>query len=309
MNRWHFTLSVVLFLLPPAAGSAQEIPAIQPAAALPPEIPMLGPDKPLTARQRAAVTAASTWRKRAAPPAVGEDGWVRFPFGQGEPSIVCAPLHVCDLALEPGEIVNPPIFLADKRWTAEPGVSGEGDRRTTHVILKPADVGLTSNMVIHTNRRSYSIQLVSRAKDYMPLVAFDYPADTTASWRDYAARMEERTSSGAPATPCDQMPTIPPDAFTTTGDAVPWKPVQVYAVATPTGQKTCVQLPADIGSRDLPALLALGDDGGWFSDPSLRMVSARFMNDRFVVDGLLDRFVLVDGVGSAQRRVMVERKR
>ena len=90
---------------------------------------------------------------------------------------------------------------------------------------------------------------------------------------------------------------------------MPWKPVQVYAVGTPVGQKLCVQLPADIGSRMLPALLALGPSEGWFSGPSKQPVNARFLNNRYVVDSLLDAFVLVDGVGSAQQKVTVRRKK
>ena len=329
--------AMVAFL--PAAAGAQEIPAIQPNAGyaqapasmpseqpsgtpagdagvnaevprdMPPRAPILSPQKPLTGKQQAGVRMASKWITKAATPNMGEDGTVRFLFGQGEPSIVCAPLRVCDLALEPGEIVQPPLFLADKRWTAEPGVSGSGDDRTTHVLLKPSDAGLVTNIVIQTNRRSYSIKLVSRTKDYMPLVAFDYPADVHArSWRQYADDMAREAPSARPADVCDQPPSIPPGAFTIGGDSVGWKPVQVYAVGTPVGQKTCVQFPADIGDRMLPALVALGPAKGWFSGPTMQPVNARFMGGRFVVDGLLDRFALVDGVGSSQRKVTVEKK-
>jgi type IV secretion system protein TrbG len=331
-------LVLTLAALPPAL--AQEIPAIQPGGGInqapatmpgdlpptgmpgdagnpgaevprrmPPKAPVLSPQKPLTGKQRTGVGMASTWISKTATPTLGEDGTVRFLFGQGEPSIVCAPLRVCDLALEPGEIVQPPLFLADKRWSAEPGVSGSGDGRTTHVLLKPSDAGLITNLVIHTNRRSYSIKLVSRSKDYMPLVAFDYPADRmTRSWDRYAADMAREAPAAHSASVCDQPPSIPPGAFAIEGDGVGWKPVQVYGIATPVGQKTCVQFPADIGDQSLPALLALGPGKGWLSGPSMEPVNARFMGGRFIVDGLLDRFALVDDVGGTQRKVTVERK-
>jgi hypothetical protein len=111
-----------------------------------------------------------------------------------------------------------------------------------------------------------------------------------------------------PASPCDQAPSIPPSAFRITGDdKTPWKPVQVYAVPTPVGPKMCVQLPADIGSRRLPVLLAIGKSDGWFSGPTMKVVDAHFINNRYVVEEILDRFALVDGVGSAQERIDVER--
>jgi type IV secretion system protein VirB9 len=278
---------------------------------MPTKVPVLSPQKPLTAKQNVGVRMASKWIKKAATPNMGEDGTVRFLYGQGEPTIVCAPLMVCDLALEPGEIVQPPLFLADKRWTAEPGVSGSGASRTTHVILKPSDVGLITNIVIQTNRRSYSIKLVSRLKDYMPLVAFDYPAERMErSWGQYAQAMAEETPDAAkPASVCDQPPSVPPSAFKIEGADVSWKPVQVFAVATPVGQKTCVQFPADMGSHMLPALVVLGPAKGWFSGPSMQPVNARFQNNHWIVDNLLDSFALVDGVGSAQQKITVERKK
>ena len=336
------TLATAMVALLPALAGAQEIPAIQssvdfeqikrnaqaegqptdgtpsdqgdPGAEvprhMPPKVPVLSPQKPLTKKQQAGVRMASKWVKKAATPNMGEDGRVRFLHGQGEPTIVCAPLMVCDLALEPGEIVQPPLFLADKRWSAEPGVSGSGSGRTTHVLLKPSDAGLITNLVIHTNRRSYSIKLVSRTKDYMPLVAFDYPAEQMAkSWDQYAADMEEEAPDARPASVCDQPPSIPPSAFKIEGPDVSWKPVQVYAVGTPVGQKTCVQFPADMGSHMLPALVVLGPSKGWFSGPTMQPVNARFQQNRWIVDNLLDSFALVDGVGSAQQKITVERKR
>lgn len=332
------TLATAMVALMTGAVAAQEIPAIQPGAdfgqaptdltggmpmdqaapgdantvprEMPPEVPVLSPQKPLTKKQRVGVRMASKWVQKAATPNMGEDGRVRFLYGQGEPTIVCAPLMTCDLALEPGEIVQPPIFVGDKRFSVEPGRSGSGASLTTHAIIKPSDAGLMTNLVIHTNRRTYSIKLVSRTKDYMPLVAFDYPADRMEkSWAAYASDMAEAQPEARPAGPCDQPPSVPPSAFSIEGDDVPWKPVQVYAVGTPVGQKLCVQLPADIGSRMLPALLALGPSEGWFSGPSKQPVNARFLNNRYVVDSLLDAFVLVDGVGSAQQKVTVRRKK
>jgi type IV secretion system protein TrbG len=333
MSRFPILATALVALLP-AVASAQEIPAVQPGFAqapqslpsdpsagdpaasgevpreMPPSVPVLSPQKPLDAKQKTGVRLANKWIKKVATPNVDENGVIRFLYGQGEPVIVCAPLRLCDLALEPGEIVRPPLFLADKRWSAEPATSGSGSAEVTHVLLKPSDAGLITNLVIHTNRRSYSVKLVSRNQDYMPQVAFDYPAETNArSWEAYAARKSEETEAAAvPASPCDQPPSVPPSAFTISGDDVPWKPVQVYVVPSPVGEKTCIQLPADIGSRMLPALVSLGPAKGWFSGPSLEPINARFSNNRYVVDSAINNFVLVDGVGSYQQKITVERK-
>jgi type IV secretion system protein TrbG len=285
-------------------GTSGGVNAGQVPRAMTPKVPVLSPENPITRKEREGLRAAGQWRTRSAIPSLGGGGIVYFQYGQGEPVIVCAPLRVCDIALEPGETVTSPPYLADHRWTAEPGTSGSGNAKVTHVIVKPSDVGLTTNMIVQTDRRTYSFQLTSRAKEYMPLVAFDYPADKTkAAWADYTAQMQQQAT---PLSPCDQPPTTPPSNYRISGDDAPFRPVQVYAVSTPVGQKTCVEMPADIGSHNLPALLAVIEEGSWFSDPTRQMVNMRFVNHRFVVDGLLTHFELVDGVGSSQRVVNVK---
>ena len=96
-------------------------------------------------------------------------------FGSTLPTIVCAPLYVCDLALQEGEAVNDLNVGDSVRWKITPATQGAGDTLITHVMIKPTDVGLVTNLVITTNRRTYIVKLVSRERDWMPRVAFDYP--------------------------------------------------------------------------------------------------------------------------------------
>ena len=69
------------------------------------------------------------------------------------------------------------------RWKITPASEGSGESLITHVIIKPTDVGLITNLVLTTNRRTYTIKLVSREKDWMPKVSFDYPDETAALWK------------------------------------------------------------------------------------------------------------------------------
>jgi type IV secretory pathway VirB9-like protein len=56
----------------------------------------------------------------------GPNGSIKFLYGAQQPSIVCAVLQVCDVALQAGEQVNS-INLGDTaRWTVEPAVTGSG---------------------------------------------------------------------------------------------------------------------------------------------------------------------------------------
>lgn len=51
----------------------------------------------------------------------GPDGKVVFLFGEVQPSVVCSPLQVCDVELEPGEIVRDVLVGDTVRWKVEIG--------------------------------------------------------------------------------------------------------------------------------------------------------------------------------------------
>ena len=69
------------------------------------------PDKdvPLTDAARDAVHVSEAWMVANQAPVEGKDGRVLYTYGAGLPTVVCAPLRVCVLELQPGEkIVGEP---------------------------------------------------------------------------------------------------------------------------------------------------------------------------------------------------------
>ena len=62
-----------------------------------------GPDARLTLKEQKGVAFGRDWAGNRDMPARGDAGGTVFVFGSTLPTIVCAPLFVCDLALEPGE--------------------------------------------------------------------------------------------------------------------------------------------------------------------------------------------------------------
>jgi P-type conjugative transfer protein TrbG len=298
---------------PPGATWAGETAAdVRDANSTPrssPPVPTpLSPNRPLTAKQANELSLVRRWRSHFVTPVLGPDGWMHLTYGDGEPSVVCAPLHICTIALQPGELVTAPPDVSDPRWIVHPRYTFEDGNKVVNVIMKPADAGLDGTIVISTNRRVYSINLVSRTGDYMPLVKFDYADGSSASgssstdWSAAAMAGDSR-----PADPCDSAPIVPPSSYRIDGPKQPWKPVQVWAVSSPVGEKTCVEFASDIGSKPLPALVALGNDGGWFSGPTPQIVNFRYVNRRFEIDEALDRFELISGVGSNQEKVEIQK--
>jgi type IV secretion system protein VirB9 len=285
----------------PAQGNVNSVPKT-----MPPPIPVISPDRPLTAKEKLNVAVASKWIVQAQTPHLDHNGIVHFIDGRGQIQIVTSVFHVTDLRLEPGENIMLPLSVGDMTgWQIHPVLGHEDGKPVAHITIKPEDAGLSSNLLIHTSQRTVSVELVSRQQEYMPLVALD----TAEAEDDQQVQPVQlmQVSVGA-QTPCDLAPSEPKEHFAISGGAWPWRPLDAYWVATPVGTKTCVTFPDGIGSGDLPVLLKMGSDGGWFSAPTREIVNVRFVNRRFMVDEALNRFVLVEGVGGNQEAITITRR-
>jgi len=111
----------------------------------------------LTPEEQTGIGIADRWQTSSATGTkalAGNDGSVQFVFGVSTPSILCAVLQVCDVALQPGEQVNN-INVGDPRWTVEPAITGSGANEVQHLIIKPQDVGLDTTLVVTTNARCF----------------------------------------------------------------------------------------------------------------------------------------------------------
>jgi P-type conjugative transfer protein TrbG len=271
---------------------------------MPPRIdPLPGPNVPLSPKERHGIRYGKEWANNRDVPARGEDGSIVFVFGSTLPTVVCAPLYVCDLALQTGESVNDLNVGDSVRWQITPATQGAGERLTTHVMIKPMDVGLLTNLVITTDRRAYTIKLISQRTEWMPRVSFFYPEDARSEWGAYRTRQEASREKAASAAPAESAAHLD-FAYDISGDSPSWRPVRVYA----SGAKTYIQFPKGVAHGDLPALVALGDDGGIFTEPSKQLVNYRYVQGRFEVDKVLDRAALISGVGWDQTTVKISRR-
>ncbi len=276
----------------------------------PPRLPLYsGPEPRLTPKEKKGVAYGKEWAGNRDRPARGDEGATVFVFGSTLPAIVCAPLYVCDLALQEGEAVNDLNVGDSVRWKITPASQGAGEAVITHVIIKPTDIGLITNLVITTNRRTYIIKLVSRAQDWMPRVAFDYPGDVNAQWKTYRTRFDAKQEMLA-AAQAAVLPRKLDDGFSIWGDA-PWRPIRVYT----DGTKTYILFPPQVGATELPALVEIAEDKSFLeldsliNGPTTHLVNYRFVDHRFKVDKVLTRARLISGVGQDQTAVTITRLR
>jgi len=64
-----------------------------------------------------------------------------------------------------------------------------------------------------------------------------------------------------------------------------------------------------MSQTEAPTLLVVRKDGGLFSDAETVMVNYRVQNNRYIVDSVFDKAILVAGVGSSQDRVTITRSK
>lgn len=259
----------------------------------------------LTPQEKAAIAIAQKWQAGAATgmkPVAGPAGSVRFVYGAQQANIVCAVLQVCDVELQPGEQLNN-LNVGDPRFTVEPAVSGGGAAEVLHLIIKPLDVGLLTTLVVTTNRRTYRMNLRSHRTEFMPQVSFIYPEDAAAKWDAIKTReVREKQDQTIPQTK-EYLGDLN-FKYDLAGSA-PWKPVRVYN----DGVKTVIQMPAAMAQTEAPTLLVVRKEGGWFSDDDTVMVNYRVQGDRYIVDTVFDKAILIAGVGRGQDRVTITREK
>jgi type IV secretion system protein VirB9 len=259
----------------------------------------------LTAQEKAAIAIAKNWNASAAgmKPVAGPNGAIKFLYGAQQPSIVCAVLQVCDVALQAGELVNS-LHLGDTaRWTVEPAITGSGASEVQHLIIKPQDVGLETSLVVTTNRRTYHFKLRSHRTEYMPQVAFSYPEEAMAKWDAIQRReTQEREEATIPQTG-EYLGNLSFD-YELDGSTA-WKPVRVYN----DGRKTIIEMPHAMEQTEAPTLLVVRKEGGLFTDDETVMVNYRVQSSRYIVDTVFDKAILIAGVGGDQDRVTITRRK
>lgn len=257
-------------------------------------------DVPLSADELNALRITQRWSAKASKsPLPARDGGVSFVYGMQPINIVCSPLNVTDIELEPGETVNT-IHVGDSaRWLIEPAITGGEGTSIQHLIVKPLDAGIKTSMVVTTNVRTYHINLKAHATRFMPQVSFAYPEKAY-------AKLEAAQQQAAQARAANTIPETGEYLgnldfnYEIDGDDASWKPLRVYN----NGSKTIIQLPKSVQAAEAPALLVMRD-----GSKTENLVNYRLIGDRYIVDSVFDQAVLIAGVGSSQVRVTIRRQK
>lgn len=179
------------------------------------------------------------------------------------------PGMITDIVLQEGEGLVAVAAGDTARWVIGDTTSGTGEQKRTHVLVKPFSTGLTTNLVVTTDRRTYHLQLTSRSTGGIAAVAWNYPLDDLVAMKraEDAARAAKPVAAGMAI---ENMYF----GYTISGASPTWKPVRAFD----DGRQTFIEFPASIGVDEAPPLFLIGADG------AAELVNYRMQGRFYVVD-------------------------
>ncbi|MES2255521.1 MAG: P-type conjugative transfer protein TrbG [Pseudomonadota bacterium] len=256
---------------------AQHDPAPPPAGPAVPVGAIIGPSAPLPAIQ-SVDTALPTMRVETANHLATReptrDGYINaaqiYPFSDNALyRLYTAPGQVSDIALQPGEVLSAISAGDTVRWAVGDTVSGNGQGRQVHVMVKPFAAGLTTNLVILTDRRTYHLVMQSTDHASMATVSWTYPAESF---------LDKKVATPATVSAIDTGIALEKINFryAISGDSPPWRPLRAFD----DGHKVYIELPERIDQGEAPPLFVVGAGGG------SELVNYRVRGNYYVVDRL-----------------------
>jgi type IV secretion system protein VirB9 len=206
-----------------------------------------------------------------------------YPYTEGALyRLYAAPGQVSDIALQPGETLISVSAGDTVRWVVGDTSSGGPEGERAHILVKPIAPGLSTNLMIATDRRVYHLELSSTDGAYMAALSWRYPQDELDGLRarnGKALARDERTIAKGLAIGDLNF------GYRIEGDRPDWRPVRVFD----DGRQVYIQMPAAISTTDAPPLFIVTRKG------DAELVNYRVKDNYYIVDRLFSRAELRHG--------------
>lgn len=209
-----------------------------------------------------------------------------YPYSAGTIyKLITAPERITDIALEQGEMLVSVASGDTVRWVIGDTSSGNGATKRTHILVKPSLTGLSTNLLITTDRRAYHLALVSTGRTALTAISWSYPDDALLAMRraNDAARAAEPIAAGI------QVGQLHFN-YAISGDRPAWRPIRAFD----DGRQTYIEFPASIVIGDAPPLFLVDGRG------EAQLVNYRHKDRFYIVDRIFDQAELRFGAGKQQ---------
>ncbi|WP_206243649.1 P-type conjugative transfer protein TrbG [Novosphingobium terrae] len=228
-----------------------------------------------------------------------------YPWAEGALyRLMAAPGAVTDVTLQAGETIVSVAAGDTVRWTVGDTSSGAGDAKRAHILIKPFAAGLSTNLIIATDRRTYHLEMLSTQGTAMAAISWLYPQgeliaiarkvpEGQGAPTDRAGEGHARPEAAALGLPVERLNF----AYAIEGDAPSWRPLRAFD----DGRQTYIEFPASIAVGEAPPLFVIGSAG------EAQLVNYRMSGHFYVVDRLFEAGELRLG-GKKQVIVRISRK-
>ncbi|MBY0566600.1 MAG: TrbG/VirB9 family P-type conjugative transfer protein [Hyphomonadaceae bacterium] len=187
--------------------------------------------------------------------------------------LLANPNFISTILLEEGETLTNVAAGDTSRWQVSEAYAEGLTGVRTILLVKPAAIGLRTNIVLVTDRRIYLVEAISQASEgYSAEIAWCYPdaAIEIADTQVRALNFDYRVRVVRGARPV-------------------WTPVRVFD----DGRRTWIEFPEATEANELPPLFVITREGA-------ELVNYRVDGRRYLVDRVFDRAELRLGVRAPQ---------
>lgn len=193
-----------------------------------------------------------------------------YPYTRGALyQVYTAPEQVTDIALQPGEELMSVSAGDTVRWVLGDTISGTGADAQVHILVKPIQPGLKTNLIITTSRRAYHLELHAFRETYMAAVNWRYSDQPLVQRK----AMPRDVRAAAPlGLQLDRLRF----RYEISGDETHWRPTRVFDDS----RKVYIQFPARLDQGEAPPLFVVGRDG------KSQLVNYRMQSNYYIVDRL-----------------------
>lgn len=180
--------------------------------------------------------------------------------------------RVTDIELQADEtLTNAPLAGDTVRWKIGVVTSGKGASSRTHLILKPLEENIETNILIPTSKRVYHLRAIS-GDWYMPSIAWRYPEEQAAEVNEHLRRQQDLE-------PVGMKPEDLSFSYHIEGSEYSWRPLRVFD----DGAKTYFQMPEEMSVAEAPVLFVIDEHG------EAMLVNYRVKGAYYILDRLIDR--------------------
>jgi P-type conjugative transfer protein TrbG len=182
--------------------------------------------------------------------------------------IYCKEQRLTDIQLQNGETI---LFIGagdTVNWQADKDVSGSGESQQAHIYLKPLRTGISTDLIINTDRHSYHCEIIA-GPSFSPIISWEYP--------------NEKRSSGISAQEPGQNDINMGGSdirfnYRVSGLAYPWKPKMVFSDKI----HVYIKMPEEMKSDEAPVLFIK-------EGRKVQLVNYRVRNGYYIVDRLFEK--------------------